>query len=56
MISLDDFKTSLGDYSQMFTDEELEKLRQDMYQLADIAFDVWAQEQKINLPKTNLGV
>jgi hypothetical protein len=46
MISLDDFKNSLGDYAKRFTDEELEKLRQDMYQLADIAFDVWVQERK----------
>ncbi len=46
MISLDDFKASLGDYAKRFTDEELERLRQDMYQLADIAFDVWAGERK----------
>ncbi len=46
MMSLDDFKTSLGEYGKRFTDEELEKLQQDMYQLADIAFDVWLQEQK----------
>jgi len=46
MISLDDFKNSLGDYAKRFTDEELERLRQDMYQLADIAFDVWVKERK----------
>ncbi len=46
MISLNDFKTSLGDYSQRFTDDELEQLRQDMYQLADIAFDVWVKDKK----------
>jgi hypothetical protein len=46
MISLDDFKASLGDYAKRFSDEELEQLRQDMYQLADIAFDVWVTEKK----------
>jgi hypothetical protein len=46
MISLDDFKNSLGDYAKRFTDEELERLRQDMYQLADIAFDIWVKEKK----------
>ncbi len=46
MISLDDFKISLGDYGKRFTDEELEQLRQDMYQLADIAFDVWVKEKQ----------
>ena len=46
MISLDDLKTYLGDYAKRFTDEELEKLRQDMYQLADIAFDIWLSEKK----------
>ena len=46
MISLDDFKNSLGDYAKRFTDEELERLRQDMYQLADIAFDIWSSEKK----------
>ena len=46
MISLDDFKASLGDYAKRFSDEELERLRQDMYSMADIAFDVWAAEKK----------
>ena len=48
MISLDDFKNSLGDYAKRFTDEELEQLRQDMYQLAEIGFDLWAKEKRQN--------
>jgi hypothetical protein len=46
MMSLDDFKISLGDYGKRLTDEELERLRLDMYQLADIALEVWEKEHK----------
>lgn len=56
MISLTDFKTSLGDYADTLTDQEIERLMLDMYQFAEITYEVWLKENKNNLLKVNSDV
>lgn len=47
MIPLTKFKQLLGDYGKALPDAEIEKIRQDMYVLADISFDFWEQDKSI---------
>lgn len=49
MISLTKFKQSLGAAAKGMTDEELEQLRSEMYQLADMAFEIWVKRNQTNL-------
>ncbi len=46
MIPLDEFKNSLGDFAGTLTDQEIEQLRLDMYQFAEISYEVWDKERK----------
>ncbi len=45
MIPLTKFKQLLGDYGKALPDAEIEKIRQDMYVLADISFDFWEKDK-----------
>jgi len=47
MIPLTKFKGLLKDYGASLSDEEIEKIRQDMYILADIAFDFWEKDHNL---------
>ena len=46
MISLEEFKISLGDYANKLTEQEIQQLRLDMYQFAEIAYEVWDKQEK----------
>jgi len=48
MLSLSEFKKLAGKEAQGFTDEELEKFRDIMDQLADHLFDMWINDLKKN--------
>ncbi len=52
MISIDKLKISLGHNNESFSNLELEKLRLDMYQLADMAFEQWRKTKQI-IEKSN---
>lgn len=45
MIPLTKFKQLLGGYGKALADDEIEKIRQDMYVLADISFDFWEKDK-----------
>jgi len=45
MVSLQQFKKSLGKKSELLTDEQVEKLRAAMYQVSDAFFDKWKSEK-----------
>ena len=47
MISLTHFKAKLGPHAEGLTDHEIEQIRDQMYQLADMAFNVWAKENRL---------
>lgn len=46
MISLEEFKNSLGDEVKNLTEEQILKLRENQDQMADIMFNMWLE--KIN--------
>ena len=48
MISLSSYKELLGQAGQHLTDDELEVSKQVLYQFAEIAFLLWAQEKTSN--------
>lgn len=43
MISLEKCKELLEDNAQKYTDEEIEQIRDDLYQLVELAFESWKQ-------------
>ena len=45
MIALLDFKALLGQAGAALSDAEVEQLRTQMVQMADMAFDVWVAKQ-----------
>ncbi len=47
MIPLTKFKQLLGEYGKALADDEIEKIRQDMYVLADISFDFWEKDHNL---------
>ncbi len=47
MISVDKFKKLLGSEAQNLTDKEIEQIRNSQYQLAEIVFDMWRNNNKI---------
>lgn len=49
MITLPKFRELIGSDNTEMTDDEVEAVRQSIYQLAEIAFDFWQQEKS---PKT----
>jgi hypothetical protein len=55
MLSLAEFKKSLGLTAQDMTDEKIEQFRKLQDQLADTIFDIWL-ENKNNKPKQNLEI
>ena len=44
MISLEEFKKSLGDLQNQLSEEEILKLRENQDKMADIFFDSWLVE------------
>jgi hypothetical protein len=46
MISLEEFKTSLGSKSKELTDEQIIKLRNQMDKIADILFNMWIADKR----------
>ncbi len=51
MIPLTKFKLILNDYGKDLSDVEIEKIRQDMYVLADISFDFWEKDLSLQSRK-----
>ena len=54
MISLPDFKKLLGSYAESLTDEQVKRLRDMEYQIADVIFDQWLSRRNEQL-KQQLG-
>ena len=48
MIALEKFKKLLGAETVGLSDEELERTRAEMYQLADLAFDKWVKDKGLD--------
>ena len=46
MISIAKYREMLGEKSAVMSDEQLEKLRELQYQLADLIIDLWIKRQK----------
>jgi hypothetical protein len=46
VISLEKFKSSLGETAEKMTEEQILKLREDQDKLADIFFYMWLKELK----------
>ena len=46
MISLAKFKELMGDEARDMTDEEIEKIRDAQYKLAELAFEFWQKEKR----------
>ncbi len=46
MISLKDFKESLGDEAKELTEEQILKLREQTDGFAEIMFDLWIEDEK----------
>lgn len=49
MISLSTYREKLGEKSLKMSDEELKKLRDLQYRLADIIIDLWIKKQRQSL-------
>lgn len=45
MIALHKFRTLLGSEAIGLSDEQLERIQADMYQLANLAFDKWVKDK-----------
>ncbi len=44
MIPSAKFKTLLSTHAELLSEEDIEQLRAEMYQLADIGFDLWEKD------------
>lgn len=55
MIPLTKFKELLQDYGKILSDEEIERIRQDMYILTDIAFDFWEKDNRMKIGNNKKG-
>ncbi len=51
MIPFQRFKNLLGRYADNLSDEEVELIRTQMYQIADMAFDIWAKEKSLGIAR-----
>jgi len=51
MLSLVDFKKSLGSQADKLTDEEITKLRDQLDQLANVLFDMWLNQRNRISPR-----
>lgn len=51
MLSTNEFKKILGNEAQTMTVEEVELLKNSMYQFAGIAFDFWIKKSMAKKPK-----
>ena len=47
MISINEVKKLLGEKANEYSEEELEKIRQDSYTFANLAFDVYKENPRI---------
>lgn len=47
MISIEKMRELLGNEGKGLSDEELERLRDDQYQLAELAFGQWCRDKGI---------
>jgi len=55
MLSISKCRKELGDVAKNFSDEEVKKVRDTQYQLAEIIFDKWLEDRKPNkIHKNNL--
>lgn len=45
MISLPKYKELLGKEAHELTDDKIEQLRDDQYQIVELAFEVWAKNR-----------
>jgi|GEM_PF-5105007 len=56
MISIQKMRKLIPDGAQDLSDEELERVREDLYKLTNIAFDLWVREKKLKKLNPNTGV
>ena len=47
MISLPKFKELLGDEASSLSDKEIEAIRVHQYEMAELAFGMWARDKKL---------
>lgn len=48
MINLHEFKKLLGDHGKQLSDDELFRLREVQYKIADIVFDQWLKKKNVS--------
>lgn len=53
MISLPEFKTSLGQSAQTMTEEQIEQLRVAQDLIAEALFEIWLKKKNANLKMEN---